>query len=88
LGTIEHTIVKDFDPVDECENENIVSNLIKVEGKKEIPESRALSKIKIEDKDLEGNLIKREVFVDEKGNIINEENVEDVEIENEHNKIN
>jgi len=88
LGTIEHTVVKDFNPVDECENENIVSNLVKIEGKKEIPESRTLSKIKIEDKDLEGNLIKREVFVDEKGNIINEENVEDAEIENEQNKIN
>jgi len=88
LGNVEHTVVKDFNTTDKRENENIVSDLVKMEGKKEIPVCRTLSKIKIEEQDLEGNLIKREVFVDEKGNIINEENIEDINgtFENELNK--
>jgi hypothetical protein len=61
--------------MDECENKNIISDLVKIEGCKEIPERRTLSKIKITDKDLEGNSIEREVFVDEKGNIISNENI-------------
>jgi len=58
-----------------------------MEGIKEIPECRTVSKIKIEDKDSNGNLSSREVFVDEKGNIIDDENVEDIDIESEENKI-
>jgi len=68
-------VVKDVEEIDEFGNKRMVKKLVTEEGPYKAPKTRDLRRQKIKRKDSKGNIIEEDVWLDDEGNIIEEQDL-------------
>jgi len=68
-------VVKEVEEIDEFGNKRMVKKLVTEEGPYKAPKTRDLKRQKITRKDSKGNIIEEDVWLDDEGNIIAEQDV-------------
>merc|ERR1712000_452006 len=78
-GIPSHNVLKDVIEIDEFGNKKIVQKLVDEDGPKQAPNSRNLKASTITVIDANGNEVQKSVFIDEQGNVINENDIDYIE---------
>jgi len=68
-------VVKEVEEIDEFGNKRMVKKLVTEEGPYKAPKTRDLKRQKITRKDSKGNIIEEDVWVDDEGNIIADQDI-------------